>query len=83
MATLTCRDVIVEFLADYVDGRLAPAVAAELEAHLRECAACQAYLKTYRKTRDLIGSTSQVEMPAEMRDILRRVLTQEMRKTKG
>jgi anti-sigma factor RsiW len=78
MATLTCRDVIVEFLADYVDGRLTPAVAAELEAHLRDCAACLAYLKTYRKTRELVGGVVAPEMPAEMRDILRRVLLREM-----
>lgn len=81
METLTCRNVIVEFLADYVDGTLSPEIAAELERHLQACAACMAYLNTYRKTRDLVGRhEAQTVMPDEMKTILRRFLLERLPK---
>jgi len=79
MEALTCREVILEFLADYVDGTLDAATVSELEAHLRVCRACMAYLNTYRKTRDLVGRhAAQVGMPDEMKVILRRVMLERM-----
>jgi hypothetical protein len=40
-----------------------------------------AYLNTYRKTRELVGRhTAQVDMPDEMKDILRRFMLKEMAK---
>ncbi|RPI09663.1 MAG: hypothetical protein EHM71_05440 [Zetaproteobacteria bacterium] len=81
MEALKCRDVIIEFLADYVDRTLPPDVTREVEGHLRACAACMAYLNTYRKTRDLVGHyAAQVAMPEEMKDILRRFMLKEMAK---
>lgn len=73
---LTCREVIEDFLADYLDGTLRPEVVADLKEHLQACQACMAYLNTYRKSRDLFGQASQVEMPEEMKAILRRFLLQ-------
>jgi anti-sigma factor RsiW len=79
MEALRCKDVIVEFLADYLDRTLSPEVTREVEAHLRACAACMAYLNTYRKTRELVGRhTAQVNMPDEMKDILRRFMLERM-----
>jgi len=69
---LTCKEFIEDFLADYLDGSLGPETVAELEAHLAACRPCVAYLNTYQKTRDVVGQSGRVEMPAEMRDILRR-----------
>jgi len=43
-ATQTCRNVILEILADYVDGTLDLESARSLEEHLRACGACMAYL---------------------------------------
>jgi anti-sigma factor RsiW len=81
MEALKCKDVILEFLADYLDRALPPDVTREVEAHLRACAACMAYLNTYRKTRELVGRhTAQVDMPDEMKDILRRFMLKEMAK---
>lgn len=81
MESLTCRDVILEFLADYLDGTLSPERTAELRRHLAECAACMAYLQTYRKTRELVGrQAAQHAMPAEMKDILRRFMLSRMAK---
>jgi anti-sigma factor RsiW len=75
MEALKCKDVIVEFLADYLDRTLSPEATREVEAHLRACAACMAYLNTYRKTRDLVGRrAAQIVMPEEMKDILRRFM---------
>lgn len=81
MEALKCKDVIVEFLADYLDRALPPEVTREVEAHLRACAACMAYLNTYRKTRELVGrQAAQVAMPDEMKDILRRFMLERMAK---
>jgi anti-sigma factor RsiW len=50
---MTCRDVNA-FLADYLDGELAPAVHARFEAHLGRCVRCLEYLVGYRATRRLV-----------------------------
>jgi anti-sigma factor RsiW len=79
MEGLTCREVIMEFLADYMDGRLEAKIATDVEAHLRLCRACMAYLNTYRKTRELVGQpAAQATMPEEMKDILRRFMLDKM-----
>jgi anti-sigma factor RsiW len=81
MEALKCKDVIVEFLADYVDRALSPEVTREVDAHLRACAACMAYLNTYRKTRELVGRhAAQVTMPEEMKEILRRFMLEKLSK---
>ena len=81
MEALKCKDVIMDFLADYLDRTLPPEVTREVETHLRACAACMAYLNTYRKTRELIGRhAAQVAMPEEMKDVLRRFMLEKMAK---
>lgn len=81
MESLTCQSVIVEFLADYLDRTLPAEIAEEVERHLLACAACMAYLNTYRMTRELVGrQTAQTTMPAEMKDILRRFMLERMAK---
>ena len=77
---MTCRDVI-EVLADYVDGALSLDLVAELERHLEGCEPCRAYLATYRKTRALGAEANRLEMPAEMRDRLRRFLLAQLRRS--
>ena len=71
---LHCRDVIEEFLADYVEGTLPLGVRMQVRVHLLLCKECMAYLETYKKSRDLFGEASQVEMPKEMQAILHRFL---------
>jgi anti-sigma factor RsiW len=46
---LTCRELI-DFLAAYLDGELAPEVRALFEAHLSLCPDCVAYVASYRET---------------------------------
>lgn len=75
---LTCREIILDFLADYLEASLSPQAVTELEGHLEACAPCQAYLNTYRKTRELVSRTGQVPMPDEMKKILRRFLAEQL-----
>ncbi len=77
---LTCRDVIEDFLADYVDGTLSLGVRMKVRLHLLLCKECMAYLQTYKKSRDLFGQASQVEMPDEMKAILRRFMLEHLPK---
>ncbi len=46
---LTCRELI-DFLATYLDGELAPEPRAAFEAHLAVCPNCVNYLAGYRET---------------------------------
>lgn len=70
---LTCEDVIGMML-DYLETTLTPTMLEALERHLAGCAPCVAYLRTYRRTRELTGTTERVEMPAEMKTRLREFL---------
>jgi anti-sigma factor RsiW len=46
---LSCREII-DFLAAYLDGELAPPVREDFEAHLALCPDCVGYLESYRET---------------------------------
>ena len=70
---LTCREAI-GLLADYLESALSEQEIRELEKHLAGCGPCQAYLNTYRRTRDLTCKAERVVMPEEMRDRLRTFL---------
>jgi hypothetical protein len=74
---MTCREVIA-LLADYLEPGLTTAMIEHLEAHLRDCAPCVAYLNTYRRTRDLAADVNRVEMPEEMRARLRAFLLERL-----
>ena len=74
MSTLTCKEVILDYLADYLDRALSPDVIADLERHLADCPPCMAYLNTYKKTRDLTRQAMPQAMPEEMKAHLRRLL---------
>jgi anti-sigma factor RsiW len=45
---MTCRE-LVEFLMNYLDGRLSESERLRFEEHLGECPDCVAYLATYRE----------------------------------
>ena len=82
MRRLMCKEFIMEFLSDYLDGTLTPDVVADLERHLQDCKPCLAYLETYKKTRELTGRAGRVEMPSEMRARLREFLGKQLSKGK-
>lgn len=72
-SSLTCKDAI-EIIADFLDQTLTADLVEKMEQHLRDCPPCAAYLRTYRRTRELVGRAGRVEMPAELRTRLRRFL---------
>ena len=74
---MTCKDAI-DIIADFLDQTLASGAVEELEAHLRDCEPCRAYLNTYRKTRGLVSEAGRVAMPAELRSRLRRFLLEQL-----
>jgi anti-sigma factor RsiW len=70
---LTCRDVI-DLLVDYLEQSLPPETLEGFNWHLDHCAACVAYVNTYKKTRELTGEVTRVAMPDDMRTRLRQFL---------
>jgi predicted anti-sigma-YlaC factor YlaD len=67
---MNCREAI-DVLADYLDATLTPDLLAQLEAHLRGCAPCRAYLATYKRSAELAAKVNRVEMPPEVKRRLR------------
>ena len=79
-AALTCQETI-SVLSDYLEALCGPDVVERLEAHLRDCAPCRAYLATFRRTRELTKTVGRVEMPPEMKARLRQFLMIQLRTT--
>ena len=77
---MTCREVI-EVLADYLTSALSPETVQALEEHLAGCAPCVAYLRTYRRTREVAVDAERVEMPEEMKTRLRDFLLDRLRES--
>ena len=46
---MNCRE-FVDFLMEYLDGRLDASQAAGFQEHMRECPPCEVYLDTYQET---------------------------------
>lgn len=80
MGRLTCTEVILHYLSDYLDAALTAEVAHDLERHLETCKACTAYLNTYKRTRDLVGLTAPAAMPEGMKAHLRQFLLEQLAK---
>lgn len=74
MRRLTCKEVILDYLADYLDATLGPEAVADFERHLESCAACRAYLETYSRTGEVVRGAAGARMPHEMKAHLRRFL---------
>ena len=64
---LTCRELI-DFLAAYLDGELAPEPRAAFELHLSLCPRCVDYLASYRETIRLGKQACEpgAELPADV-----------------
>ncbi|QOJ13681.1 MAG: zf-HC2 domain-containing protein [Planctomycetia bacterium] len=59
---MTCREV-AEFLSDYVEGRMEPALRARFERHLAECPPCVTYLGTFQAAIKLAKAACRSEGP--------------------
>lgn len=65
---MTCRE-LVDFLMDYLDGKIPTAERQRFEAHLSECDWCVEYVRQYRETIKLGKSAlrpSDQPVPAEV-----------------
>lgn len=59
---------LVNYLSEYVDGTLSPALCAELEKHLDDCENCRIVVNTLKKTIEIYHETAvDQSMPAEVR----------------
>lgn len=74
---MNCKEFIA-LLADYLEMTVTPDTLAALEEHLAGCQPCQAYLRTYRRTREVAASAEREAlppvMPVEMKTRLRAFL---------
>jgi len=66
---LTCQQVTA-LLVEYVKDALAPEMLCAFREHLRECADCLAYLRTYRATIRALGTVRYEDIPAGLQDRL-------------
>lgn len=73
MSRLTCREIILDHLDDYLDGTLDPKTVADFESHLGRCPSCVAYLNTYRRTREWVRRTG-AALPERVQSRLREFL---------
>ena len=78
---MTCKDAIA-VLADFLEETLSSEAGDALEAHLRDCEPCRAYLNTYRKTRRLVARAGRAPMPPELKTRLRQFLLDQLTKPK-
>lgn len=69
----TCEDVVA-VLCEYYEGTLEPKLAAIIEKHLRGCADCAAFARTYAEVVKLTGELPIEEIPGELRLRVRRAL---------
>ncbi len=74
MDYLTCREIILNYLDDYLDGTLDSAILEDFDRHLAVCPPCVAYVNTYKRTRDFtrhIGSSvMSQDVKARLREFL-------------
>ena len=66
---LTCQQVTA-LLVEYVNDTLAPETMRTFQEHLRDCADCLAYLRTYRATIRALGMVRYEDIPAALQDRL-------------
>lgn len=74
---LRCRD-IGTLLHDYLEGGLAPAVRAELDAHLADCPGCLSFVNTYRHTVSVARDLRSEDIPPELQSKLRSFIRQKL-----
>ena len=66
---LTCQQATA-LLVEYVNDTLAPETMRAFQEHLRDCADCLAYLRTYRATIRALGAVRYEGIPAALQECL-------------
>jgi anti-sigma factor RsiW len=73
---LTCKQV-VDYLSDYVEGRLSAAEVARLDEHLAVCPQCIDYLESFKATLAACHSLTAAEfasLPPMPKDLVKAIL---------
>ena len=66
---MTCTDFLAQ-LTDYFDGKVDPALLAEVQAHICECHHCEVVLDTTRQTIAIYRENEIYEFPTDLRERL-------------
>jgi len=66
---MTCKEFLAQ-LTDYMDGKLAAEVAAEVTTHMGKCGHCEVVFNTTRKTIEVYKNNEVYELPSPLRDRL-------------
>jgi anti-sigma factor RsiW len=71
---VACRDG-VDLLMDYLEGTLSVEDRERIEAHVRSCPRCQAFVESYRRTPAIFREATAAALPEDLRQSLRRFLS--------
>ena len=74
---MNCRDM-VDYLSDYVDGELDASIRKIIETHGGECPPCRAFVRTLRRTVEMVQASPSEPLPP----ILRQALCAALRKAR-
>ncbi len=66
---VTCKEA-VDLLADFLERKLHPETQIEVETHMGDCAPCERFMQSYRKTSTLCRKALLKEAPAELMERL-------------
>ena len=72
-------DGVIRDISNYLDGELAAAIRAELEAHLEECEGCMIVVRQTRYTIEIFCNEQSIELPTEVRTRLHETLRRKIR----
>jgi anti-sigma factor RsiW len=77
---LLCKKVYRQ-LADFLEGELDPALAADLARHLEHCDDCRIIVDTTRRTIEIYCHCEPAPLPADVRRRLDQALAAKLRRT--
>jgi len=63
----SCREIF-ERLSEYLDAELPADLCERVEAHMADCAPCEAFLESLRRTVRLVSGTDASAMPDDVRE---------------
>ena len=66
---MNCRDM-AEYLSDYVDGDLDESIRKVIDSHGGECPPCRAFVRTLRRTVELVRANPREPLPPALRQAL-------------
>lgn len=75
---MKCEELL-QVLNEYVDGTVDPGICEAFEKHMAGCSPCQVVVDNIRKTIALYRDGRPIELPAEFRHRLHRVLREQWR----